>query len=106
MTGGGGGPVGAVVLAAFFAAFALFRRALACCSPGNSLVEYASQVEDAKDRMLWPRRCVAVRREAKVESVCIRSFAMPCQKAKLNNKSRTNLLCGSGSKFSNTGIAH
>lgn len=69
-------------------------------------MSYLEQVFFLNSRRLAPKDAVTSDKITKVCSVCMRSFARPCQWAKVNRSFRMRVLCGSGKRPSNTGIAH
>ena len=53
-----------------------------------------------------PIRTVKSSNIVRVSSVCMRSFASPCQCAQIKSNRRIAPLCGSGRRPSKMGIAH
>ena len=82
------------------------RRMRAASSPGSRFVLYWEHVLFVKRRSCRPSSFVCDRSDAMVYSVCFRSFAYACHVARSKARSRTILLCGSGSRPSRTGIQH
>ena len=82
------------------------RRWRASVSRGNSLVSKTLQVVVAKWRSFAPITVVTPSNTSRVWSVCIRSFANPCQLQHVNRSVTMVELCGSGRSPSKTGIEH
>ena len=88
------------------AAFLACWRSLAAASRFSSLVSKAGHSFSWKSRSACPSAEVVDSKIAKLRSVCWRSFARPCQCAKMNRRSKRRELCGSGRRPSKTGMEH
>lgn len=82
----------------------LFRAAVSSCL--SSLVANDGQVFLTKERNSRPRRAVSESSIFRVRSMCMQSLARVCQCSQVNISLRIDVLCGSGSSPSNTGITH
>ena len=88
------------------AAFLACWRSLAAASRLSSLVSKAGHSFSWKSRRACPSAEVVDSKIPKLRSVCCRSFARPCQCAKMNKRSKRRELCGSGRMPSKTGMEH
>jgi hypothetical protein len=82
------------------------RRLRASASRLSSRVSKAAHVLAMNARNSAPSLTVISSRMRSVLSVWVRSFAKPCQCAQVNRSRRIELLWGSGSRPSKTGIIH
>jgi hypothetical protein len=89
-----------------FCALAAWRRPRAASSEGKSRVTYALQTSALNIRRRFPSRVAEFSRSLRVDSVCNRSFAKPCQLANSKRSFQTILLCFRGSKSSKAGMEH
>ena len=85
--------------------FGFILRARASASRWSSRVSNLGQTWFTKWRNLAPRLIVVVSNNSNVGSVCMRSFASPCQWAQTKSNWRISLL-SSPKRPSKTGIAH
>ena len=85
---------------------AVFSLCRASASRFNSFVLNCGHMLALNVRSNLPTIVVSLSRMASVTSLCMRSFASPCQCAKWKSSWSIAELCGSGRSPSNTGIEH